>query len=222
MLFMLPSVLMEFYRNYSRKRPMKIYSALLFLILVPLQNAAAQLISISQSDFPSTATVLGFDNTTALSNIPGLTFVNEDGFFGVVSSSEPFGNRNALINTTTTSEFLDLAVEFANPVQAFGGSFGRIPNFLDQHVLDLDIRALDSNSNVIGMTSISLPQQFDSPVWAGFQSATPISRVEFLANDTGFFGVVEFTFGDAVVPEPSSLPFVVVGLAFLTSIRRRS
>ena len=139
---------------------MKILSALLFLVAFPAQNIVAQLTPIIQADFVSDATTVDFEtNTSALPSVTGLTFVQEvfqQPFFSGFVAFGVFGDSNAWTNGSSL-QFTNLGAEFDTPVEAIGGFFGRIENFRDEHVVDLEMRALDSNSNEIGITSIALP-----------------------------------------------------------------
>lgn len=194
------------------------------LMFVPL-NALGDFFEVTDDQFTADSTVVDFETgSTGLPSVPGLSFLME----GIPSSPDWFagsGNFDGFFgqqgwSNLVSTNFSNLGVAFDSPVQAFGGWFGQIPDFLNSNPPQIEVRAFDGNSDLLFSTIVDLNAEFEDPVWIGFGSNDLISRAEFRVSqfpEDGFFGVDNFTFG-SVVPEPSS---GLVCLLLLTAMCKR-
>lgn len=181
-------------------------------------------VAIQPSDFLPSAQVLTFETgSTTLPSAPGVTYLDDRAqgastFFASNGSfNDAFFGEQIMANLVST-EFSDMGLEFSPPVQAVGAWFGKIDNFLNQNPDKITFRAYGASGELLASTDVELsyPQQGDEPVFAGFRSDRWISRVTWLGNDQGFFGVDNVMYGVAV-PEPASASML---LALLVCRRR--
>ena len=203
---------------------------LLCFAVAAFTETRANIIAVSPSDFAPSAQVITFETgTTALPTVPGVTFLDTPSsdispwYGGSATLSDGFfGNQNWANLVSAT--YSDLGIQFATPVQAIGGYVGNIPNFLNQHPTAVTVQLFDSSLTSLGTVSVSLPPTLNSPVFFGFTADAPIARFRMTGNNTGFFGVDNFTFGSLKaqgVPEPgSTLVFGLIGAGTVFSLRR--
>ncbi|MEL6104478.1 MAG: PEP-CTERM sorting domain-containing protein [Planctomycetota bacterium] len=206
----------------------------------------AEVISISASDFESSASIIDFESqtTTALPTSSEFRFLQFVGDFGGSTFFEflpdfpnpaSFGGTAAYANTTSgasSTGFTEMGLEFTNPVEGVGFLVSQVPNFLDDHAAELRVSLFDDNDVLLGFTDVTTPE-FDDPTetYVGLASTSAlIKRVEVTSGHqgtaaAGFFGVDNISFGDVsvvtAIPEPSSTLLLSVIAFGLVGRRRR-
>jgi hypothetical protein len=178
--------------------------------------APAAVTTIAPGDFLPSPGVITFETgSTGLPSVPGVSLLNTGQFGASASFYNGFFGNQVMANLVGTT-FTDLGAVFASPVQAVGAWMGKIPNFLNTHAPAVTVKIYDASTTLLYENSVVLPNVGTTPVFFGARSTTPIARIEWLGNDTGFFAVDNVTYGNAV-PEPAALLL----LAPLLALRRR-
>jgi hypothetical protein len=196
------------------------------LASVGASTARADLIAIGPGDFAPDVQVITFETgSTGLPTVPGVTFLQTtpsfSPWFGSSANFTGFFGAQGWSNVVSVS-YSDLGIDFATPVQAIGGYVGRIPNFAGQHPPEVIVELFDSTLTSLGTASITLPPAFNSPVFFGFTADSPIARFRMTGNNSGFFGVDNFTFGalqTQIIPEPQALSLAAIGVGLLCAAR---
>lgn len=202
---------------------------MLGLAIAASTETRADIMPITPSDFAPSAQVITFETgTTELPTVPGVTFLDTppsdpSPWYGgsATLSGGFFGNQNWA--NVVSATYSDLGIQFATPVLAIGGYVGNISNFLNQHPTAVTVQLFNSSLTSLGTVSVSLPATLNAPVFFGFTADAPIARFRVTGNNTGFFGVDNFTFGSLEgqrVPEPGSTLFLgLIGAGAIFSLR---
>jgi hypothetical protein len=159
------------------------------------------------SNFSGTDPVINFaTGTTALPNVPGVTFAGGDDSF----SNGGFGPQY-FGNLVSVGGYSYLDIYFSQPQQAVGADLvSATPS-----VLGVTEVAFDQSGNVIESQSALMTAGF---LGVG-ESGNQISRVEWRYSSPGFFGVRNVIYG-TLVPEPSAPALAFLGLAAFGYYRR--
>lgn len=205
------------------KKNKVLISAFSSLILVGVSTSEAATVAISESQFLEGASVIDFEdgNTTALPTVEGVSFVQEGlSFRGSKNFSGYFGEKS--YSNLVSADYTNLGVEFDNPQQAVGAWVGQIPNFANTMPDYIRFAVYGDEDNLLGEAILDLPQELNNWVFAGFASDEGISRIEWLGDNQGFFGVDNITYGVAEVPVPASWVLFSSSLILLRRMRVRA
>jgi hypothetical protein len=192
-----------------------------------LTDPARATILHAGADFAAADPIITFETgSTGLPSVAGVGFPDNfngnTGFGGDATfQTDLFGSQ--LYGNLVSSKYSDLAITFATPVAAVGAYAGKQHGFTGVAPASLEVRVLDAANNVLESTTLTLnPTPGGRPAsFVGFSEPGGISRVEWLGNNGGFFGVDNVVYG-AVAPEPSCLA-ATIGFACCTLLvaRRR-
>ncbi len=197
----------------SKFKKYALFQAFGYTFILGNSVANGATVSINSTQFLSGASVIDFEegNTTALPDIEGVTFVREGlSFSGSKNFDGYFGEKS--FSNLVSSNYTNLAIEFDNPQQAVGSWVGQIPNTTNTMPEYIRFAVYDADSNLLAEGKLDMALELNNWSFIGFASDEGISRVEWLVDNQGFFGVDNITYGAAVVPLPPS------GLLFLSSI----
>ena len=192
-----------------------------FVMLANVLVAQAALTPVFQFEFSPSATVVGFETgSTGEPTVPGMTFLesggNSGGYYGSSANFSGFNGTGQGWSNLVSTTYSDIGADFFPNVEAVGGLVGRIPNFTNEHPPFVTVELFNNALVSLGTANITLPAAFNSPVFFGFKADQPIRRFRMTGNDSGFFSVDNFTFGQ--VPEPSSM---LAALAMCAMVMRR-
>ena len=186
---------------------------------------AAVAVPIGPKDFAHDASVVTFETgQQSLPVVPGVRFVDEQTpwVFGVaVGRFDPpaFGNQ-VWSNVTaglSGSAFSDIGLVFDTPQQAVGGWAGTVTNFVNNPAEQITLRVYDAAGTLLESADVPVPMTLGVPEFVGIARPEGITRVEWVGQNSGFFGVDNFTYG--ALPEPTHLLAAAAGAMLL--LRRR-